>query len=163
MFESFKKQEQKTEPVLLGEDFEMYPDVTGIAKKPAAKPVEESAQTAKVAAEPEKKVQTDFQKKVEEISEEKWNKYQMLGGIALGLVTAFCITYLSSTQTFGTVGFAIAIIVALLLPNLFERWSGRSIPKVRKWLAITLMACLVVVLGIRLLTDPASLGIGVAA
>lgn len=130
----FKKREQEPQaPRLQGEDFDVFPDL-GDRKKPAAieeEPVDDTP------VEP-----TEFEKKIAAIPEEKWKKYQIIGGILLGILSGLSIAVLGKTETFGNISLIVAAVLALVIPNLFEKKSGRKMPTMRIALILSLAICL---------------------
>lgn len=135
----FKKREPEPErPRLLGEDFDIFPD---LGDRPAntaeAEAVEEEPEEEDVPVEP-----TPFQKKVAAISEENWKKYQVIAGVVLGLLAGICLSFLSRLPAFGNMGLIVAAVVALIVPNMLEKQAARKIPRLRVALIIALAVCL---------------------
>ncbi len=132
----FKKlqDQQPKKPQLLGEDFDIYPDL-GDRPKPAS-PTE--AEEASEPEEPDIIEPTDFEKRVAAIGDSTWKKLQIAFGILLGLLCTLCLTVLSRTETFSGVSLILAVVLAILVPNLLEKKGGRKIPQLRLFLIITL-------------------------
>ena len=149
----FKKAEpEKKEPVLLGEDFDIFPDYTPSVKKskfedPKAEPTNQ---------EPAIKEEdmTEFQKKVAAIPEDKWKRYQMLAGLGLGILAAIFLFVVPLFAPIGFISFAVAIVLVLLLPRTIERRAGRAMPKLRVWVVAALAIEMVLSVGITYLVNP---------
>ena len=73
-------------------------------------------------------VPTAFEKKIKAIPEDKWLLYQTLGGAAIGLVSA-ALLFLSSSGLIA--GFLIAVVLALLVPNILEDKGRRKLTRAR--------------------------------
>ena len=56
----------------------------------------------------------------------------------MGLLCTLCLTVLSRTETFSGVSLILAVVLAILVPNLLEKKGGRKIPQLRLFLIITL-------------------------
>ncbi|MEA5060126.1 hypothetical protein SDC9_198272 [bioreactor metagenome] len=61
------------------------------------------------------------------LTEGQWKAWQIGVGMALGAAGGLCLFYLGGTQTFGSVGFLLAIAILLLVPNILQRSLSRSI------------------------------------
>ncbi|MEL7608652.1 MAG: hypothetical protein AAGU74_04045 [Bacillota bacterium] len=152
MFDKYFKKEPK-EPVLLGEDFEIYPD---IGPKKTAKPKEEEYQDL---PEPEL---TGLAKTIAELPDDKWVLYQRIAGVLVGVLSGVCLFGFNNTSI-GTYGFIGAIVLAVVVPNLFEKHYKRKISVARKWIILTFLVIIVGFLLYTLITSPESFGIGAAA
>ena len=73
-------------------------------------------------------VPTRFEKRIHAIPEDKWNLYQTLGGAVIGLVIAGLLFAGGSGLN---AGFLIAVVLALLLPNLLEDRGRRKLQRGR--------------------------------
>lgn len=98
---------------------------------------------------------TDFQKKVAEIPDKKWNQLQWLTGLFLGFVSGFCLT--SFEVIFGEgrdYGLIVAAIICFLAPRLLETQSARKIPKLRIAMIVALFIYLAVFMAYTLIYNP---------
>lgn len=152
MFDKYFKKEPK-ESVLLGEDFEIYPDIG--PKKTAAKPKEQEYVDI---PEPEL---TGLAKVIDELPDEKWVLYQRLAGVLLGILSGVFLFGFNNTSI-GSYSFIGAIVLAVVVPNLFEKHYKKKIPVARKWLILTFLVIIVGFLLYTLITAPGSFNIGAA-
>lgn len=90
-------------------------------------------------------VLTPFQEKIAAIPEDKWKKYQIIGGLILGALTVFALFYRQDKNS-GTMsyGFLIAICLALFGPNYLEKQGKRDILFGRKIMCITMAVGMVI-------------------
>ncbi len=51
------------------------------------------------------------------LSPEKWKLWQTIAGAVLGIAGGLCLFYLGGTETFGSVGLVLAVVILLLIPN----------------------------------------------
>lgn len=86
-----------------------------------------------------------FQKWVARLSDAKWKLYQRILGVVLGLgagVALFweAISGTAAEETQGSFSYSliIAVVIALLVPNIVEKQGRRKIPVARLTMAITL-------------------------
>lgn len=171
----FKKAEPKKEHVLLGEDFDIFPDISGedcgadvkfadVKKQPVReKPAKQEPEQPKDRyAVPEEEM-TKLQKKCAAKNEQEWKKLQILIGCALGLLGAIFIFVIPLLAPIGLFSFVVAIVLVLLFPKQIERRCGRSMPKLRNWVAISLAVSMVLCVGISYLVDPSILSTTAAA
>lgn len=172
----FKKSEPK-EHVLLGEDFDIFPDITpedtvsgGKFAEVKAKPAK--ANEAPVEKEPEQpkdrfavpeEEMTKLQKKCAAKSEQEWKKTQILVGCLLGLLGAIFIFVIPMVAPIGLISFVVAVVLVLLFPKQIERRCGRSMPKLRNWVAISLAISMLLCVGITYLVNPSVLSTTQAA
>ncbi len=91
---------------------------------------------------PTEHVPTEFEKKMAAIPENKWRIYQIIAGIAIGLFTVFAL-FGGEDSSFM---FIIALCLALLGPNQFEKSANRKIFQARYALIVTIAVGLVVML-----------------
>ncbi len=91
-----------------------------------------------------------FQKWVARTSDAKWKLYQRILGIALGLgagVALFWDGLFGKVEAAGKQGFSysliIAVVIAMVVPNIVEKQGRRKIPVARMTMAITLGVVLV--------------------
>lgn len=92
-----------------------------------------------------------FQKWVARVSDEKWKLYQRILGIVLGLGAGVALFWdgitgqAANTEKQGMFSYSliIAVVIALLVPNIVEKQGRRKIPVARTTMAITLGVVLV--------------------
>ena len=135
-----KRDPEPKQPRLQGEDFDIFPtlddeDLKRPAREeedaPAAEPVEPVDDTP---PEP-----TDFEKKIAAIPDDKWKKYQIIAGVAMGILSSASIMVLGRMESIGSMGLILAAVLALFLPNMLEKKGGRRIPVLRTTLIIALV------------------------
>ena len=148
MFQKQANQEPE-KPRLQGEDFDIFPDLgdryaykNDGAEESKAEPGAE-AEPREPEAPPEP---TEFEKRIAALSPSAWKKLQIAGGALLGVLSGLCMTVLSDYKTFSGYGLIVAVVLALLVPNLIEKKVQRSISAGR----IALIAALAVTMGIYL-------------
>ncbi|MBQ3109263.1 MAG: hypothetical protein IJP37_04310 [Clostridia bacterium] len=169
----FKKSEPK-EPVLLGEDFDIFPDITAedtescekfsnVKANPAKQQEAPAKQEEPVQeqpkdrfAVPEEKM-TKLQKKCAAKNEAEWKKIQIITGCILGVIGAIFIFVVPIFAPIGLFSFLAAIVVVLLFPRHIERRCARSMPKLRNWVAISLAIAMVLAAGITYLVNPGAI------
>lgn len=83
---------------------------------------------------PTEHVPTAFEKKMAAIPENQWRVYQIIGGVLTGLVTVLALFGGDDSSMF----FLIALVLALLGPNQFEKSANRKIYLGRMVLCITI-------------------------
>lgn len=88
---------------------------------------------------PTEHVPTAFEKKMQAIPENKWLLYQIIGGVLIG---AYAVYALFGGQE-SSFSFLSAVILALLLPNQFEKSANRKVYKGRVAMLITITIGLV--------------------
>lgn len=101
-------------------------------------------------APPEDAFKNTLDEKLARLPEKLWLKCQLLGGILLGLAGGLCLFHLGGTETFGSVGLVLAVLILLLFPNILQRNLTRSIQKGRTASVITFAAFLLVELVVQL-------------
>ncbi len=132
----FNKRNQEPEtPKLQGEDFDMFPKMEGYRYAKDAD-AERDAEEPQEAAPPEL---TEFQKKIADLPDKLWKRYQILAGSLLGFLCSFSIGFLGRTKTFGDMSLIIAAVLALFVPNFFEKKAGRKIAALRAALIISIL------------------------
>ena len=100
---------------------------------------------------------THFQKRIAAIPEKRWVVYQIVAGIAVGLLTV--VTLFIGNGDFSYL-FFLAVCLALIGPNYLERQGERRIPQGRTAMCITIAVGLVAILLIYVIqtnftfTDP---------
>ncbi len=147
-----KKEEAPETPRLLGEDFDIFPD---LGDRPKPEPMPEKSEEPEEPEVPEPEPEpTPFQKKVAAIDEKRWKTYQIIGGIVLGVLSGLALTVFGRIETIARFNLIIAVVLALLVPNLFERYAARKIPTVRIWLIITLGVLLALYVFYGLVINP---------
>lgn len=129
-----REQEPKT-PELQGEDFDIFPKMEGYRYAKDADD-EQDAEDPQEAAPPEL---TDLQKKIADMPDKLWKRYQIIAGSLLGFLCSFSIGFLGRTKTFGDMGLIIAAVLALFVPNFFEKKAGRKISALRASLIISIL------------------------
>lgn len=132
---------------LMGEDFDIFPDLGDSPKPDAAQnnpPPEE---------EEEDPGPTDFQLKIAKISETNWRKFQIAAGSFLGLLCGACIT-IGGKLIEGSTSTIIAFGVALIIPGIIEKQSARKTPRLRIAMCITLFIWLAGYMAYGYFTDP---------
>ncbi len=65
------------------------------------------------------------------LSPEKWKLWQTIVGAVLGIAGGLCLFYLGGTETFGSIGLVLAVVVLVLIPNIFQRNIARSFTRGR--------------------------------
>ena len=89
-----------------------------------------------------------FQKYVARMDDRKWNLAQRIGGAILGILASVSLFWEgiaggeadSSVFSFPLV---IAVVIAMLVPNIIEKQSLRKCPKLRTTVALTLLVCII--------------------
>ena len=170
----FKKSEPK-EHVLLGEDFDIFPDITEEDVKNDAKFADVKVKPAKEEpkkqepeqpkdrfAVPEEEM-TKLQKKCAAKDEKEWKKVQIITGCILGFLGAIFIFIVPIFAPIGLFSFLAAIVLVLLFPKQIERRCGRAMPKLRNWVAISLGISMVLCVGITYLVNPGAMAAPAAA
>ena len=81
-----------------------------------------------------------FQKYIARLSEKSWTLVQRIAGAILGVASGIALFWNGGSDT--EQGFSwsliIAIVIAMLIPNILEKQGGRRIPKLRVALVIAL-------------------------
>lgn len=81
-----------------------------------------------------------FQKYIARLSEKTWTLVQRIAGAILGVAAGLALFWNGGSDT--EQGFSwsliIAIVIAMLIPNILEKQGGRRIPKLRVALVIAL-------------------------
>lgn len=68
---------------------------------------------------------------VSNLSPEKWKLWQTIVGVVLGIAGGLCLFYLGGTETFGSFGLVLAVVILLLIPNILQRNIARSFTRGR--------------------------------
>lgn len=68
---------------------------------------------------------------VSNLSPEKWKLWQTIVGVVLGVAGGLCLFYLGGTETFGSFGLVLAVVILLLIPNILQRNIARSFTRGR--------------------------------
>jgi len=89
---------------------------------------------------PTEHVPTAFEKKMQAIPENKWLLYQIIVGVLIGAYTVYAL-FGGEDNSFN---FLTAVILALLVPNQFEKSANRKVYKGRVAMCITIAVGLVV-------------------
>lgn len=95
-----------------------------------------------------------FQKTIARMSEKTWTLVQRIAGAILGVASGIALFWnggSDSEQGFSW-SLVIAIVIAMLIPNILEKQGGRRIPKLRVALVIALAIMIVgyfIVVGTR--------------
>lgn len=132
----FNKRNQEPETrKLQGEDFDIFPRMEGYRYAKDAD-AEQDAEEPHEEAPPEL---TEFQKKIADLPDKLWKRYQILAGSLLGFLCSFSIGFLGRTKTFGNMSLIIAAVLALFVPNFFEKRAGRKIAALRAALIISIL------------------------
>ena len=80
-----------------------------------------------------------FQLFIARLDEQKWKLYQSIAGAVLGILAAVALFWDSNTeQSSFSYGLIVAVIIAILIPNLLERKGLRKMSRLRVVMAITL-------------------------
>lgn len=94
---------------------------------------------------------TPFQKYCARMDDKRWALAQRITGVLLGVIAGVSLFWDTLTKSEGagqgsffSVPLVIAIVVALAVPNIIERKSGRSISKLRIAMVISLALVIVV-------------------
>ena len=90
-----------------------------------------------------------FQKTLARMNDKTWNLCQRILGAVLGILACVALFWDSiSGADPEKKGFSysliVAVVIAILVPNIIEKRGLRKIPKARTTMAITLMVCIVV-------------------
>ena len=78
------------------------------------------------------------------LSPEKWKLWQTIAGAVLGIAGGLCLLYLGGTETFGSMGLVLAVVILLLIPNILQRNIVRSLTRARMVSIIAFAAVLLV-------------------
>ncbi len=81
---------------------------------------------------------------VSNLSPEKWKLWQTMVGVVLGIAGGLCLFYLGGTETFGSFGLVLAVVILLLIPNILQRNIARSFTRGRMASIIAFTAVLLV-------------------
>lgn len=90
---------------------------------------------------------TAFQRFIAKLDDQKWNLYQRILGVVLGIgacVALFWNTGKGEDESAFTWTLVIAIVIAMLIPNIIEKKAQRRIVKARTTEAITMGVCIVI-------------------
>lgn len=97
---------------------------------------------------------TGFQRFIAKLDDKKWKLYQTILGIVLAIASCTALFWRNSNDTENAFSWSlvIAVIIALVIPNIIEKKGQRRIPRARNTMAIAMGVIIVVyflVLGIR--------------
>ena len=89
-----------------------------------------------------------FQLYVAKMNDKSWNLAQRIFGVVLGVgasLALFWDSIIGANKEKGGFSFSliIAVVIAMLIPNIVEKQGLRKIPKTRTTMAITLLICIV--------------------
>ena len=89
-----------------------------------------------------------FQLYVAKMNDKSWNLAQRIFGVVLGILASVALFWDSiggADKEKGGFSFSliIAVVIAMLIPNIVEKQGLRKIPKTRTTMAITLLICIV--------------------
>ena len=118
--------------------------------RPETEP-EATLQTQNTEQQPPEELD-EFQKKVRDLPESKWNLYQIIGGALTGAACGYLLTEISSYPSIGMYGTIAAALLALFGPRLVEKRFKRTVQKARVWMMIALGVWLVAKMLIMLLS-----------
>ena len=81
--------------------------------------------------------------KIQQMPDELWKKWQIGGGVFLGLVVNAILIFLPETPSFGSLNLILAALIALVVPRLAEKKLERDLRAFRTAMIITLAAGMV--------------------
>ena len=89
-----------------------------------------------------------FQLYVAKMNDKSWNLAQRIFGVVLGILASVALFWDSiggADKEKGGFSFSliIAVVIAMLIPNIVEKQGLRKIPKTRTTMAISLLICIV--------------------
>ena len=89
---------------------------------------------------------TGFQKAIARMSEKTWTIVQRVVGALLGIASGVALFWNGGSDTEGGFSYSliVAVVIAMLIPNLIEKKGLRRIPKLRIALVISLAAMIVI-------------------
>lgn len=134
-----KRDSEPKQPRLQGEDFDIFPTLDDEDLRHVPR---EEVETVPEPAEPVEDTPPEpsaFEKRIAAIPDDKWKKYQIIGGLVLGLLSATCIVVLGRMESIGSMAFIGAAVLALFVPNILEKKGGRKIPVLRTALILALV------------------------
>ena len=90
-----------------------------------------------------------FQRFIAKMDDKKWNLTQRILGIVLGLGAGLALFgenlfKKNAEEAMGTYSLVLAVVIAMLIPNIIEKQAGRKIYTARTTMAITLLVTLVI-------------------
>ena len=87
-----------------------------------------------------------FQKAIARMSEKTWTIVQRVVGALLGIASGVALVWNGGSDTEGGFSYSliVAVVIAMLIPNLIEKKGLRRIPKLRIALVIALAAMIVI-------------------
>ena len=87
-----------------------------------------------------------FQKAIARMSEKTWTIVQRVVGALLGIASGVALFWNGGSDTEGGFSYSliVAVVIAMLIPNLIEKKGLRRIPKLRIALVISLAAMIVI-------------------
>lgn len=89
-----------------------------------------------------------FQRFIAKLDDKKWMLYQRILGVILGIGTSLALfgesLFKKSDEAMGTYSLVIAVVIAMLIPNIIEKKAGRKINAARMTMAGTLLVLLVI-------------------
>ena len=93
---------------------------------------------------------TPFQKYCARMDDKRWTLVQRITGAIMGVIAGVSLFWDTLTKSEGkaqgsflSLPLVIAIVIALAVPNIIERKSGRSVPKLRIAMVISLAVVIV--------------------
>lgn len=90
-----------------------------------------------------------FQRFIAKMDDKKWNLTQRILGIVLGLGAGLALFgenlfRKNAEEAMGSYSLILAVVIAMLIPNIIEKQAGRKIYVARTTMAITLLVTLVI-------------------
>lgn len=90
-----------------------------------------------------------FQRFIAKMDDKRWNLTQRIMGILLGLGSGLALFgenlfKKNAEEAMGTYSLLLAVVIAMLIPNIIEKKGGRKINLARVTMAITLLVTLVI-------------------
>lgn len=91
-----------------------------------------------------------FQKAIARMDEQKWTLVQRIGGVVLGIASAVALFWeglfqapAEEAQKGFSISLILAVVLAMVAPNIIEKQGLRKAPKLRTTVAITLVVAIV--------------------
>ena len=90
-----------------------------------------------------------FQRFIAKMDDKRWDLVQHIMGVILGLGAGLALFgenlfKKNAEEAMGTYSLVIAVVIAMLIPNIIEKQAGRKINAARVTMAITLLVTLVI-------------------
>lgn len=100
-----------------------------------------------------------FQKYIARMDDKKWNTVQICAGAVMGVIAAIALFWdevigkadQTNTSLF-TAPLVVAIVIAMIMPNIIEKQGLRRAPKLRIALVIALLAGIILYIGFMLIS-----------